>query len=86
MATKLEKAVEIVSYYEQNGNRIDCGTFGKIIERLVTHKHNALSDALAIIENELVQDELVQEKSKAAGYCIYVLTGCQLPNSFQIER
>lgn len=81
MATKLEKAVEIVSYYEQNGNRIDCGTFGKIIERLVTHKHNALSDALAIIENELVQ-----EKSKAAGYCIYVLTGCQLPNSFQIER
>lgn len=81
MATKLEKAVEIVSYYEQNGNRIDRGTFGKIIERLVTHKHNALSDALAIIENELVQ-----EKSKAAGYCIYVLTGCQLPNSFQIEK
>lgn len=81
MATKLEKAVEIVSYYEQNGNRIDCGTFGKIIERLVTHKHNALSDALTLIENELVQ-----EKSKAAGYCIYVLTGCQLPNSFQIEK
>lgn len=81
MATKLEKAVEIVSYYEQNGNRIDCGTFGKIIERLVTHKHNALSDALSIIENELVQ-----EKSKAAGYCIYVLTGCQLPNSFQVEK
>ena len=81
MATKLEKAVEIVGYYEQNGNRIDCGTFGKIIERLVTHKHNALSDALTLIENELVQ-----EKSKAAGYCIYVLTGCQLPNSFQIEK
>lgn len=81
MATKLEKAVEIVSYYKQNGNRIDCGTFGKIIERLVTHKHNALSDALTLIENELVQ-----EKSKAAGYCIYVLTGCQLPNSFQIEK
>ena len=81
MAKKLEKAVEIVSYYEQNGNRIDCGTFGKIIERLVTHKHNALSDALTLIENELVQ-----EKSKAAGYCIYVLTGCQLPNSFQIEK
>lgn len=81
MATKLEKAVEIVSYYEQNCNHIDCGTFGKIIERLVSNKHNALSDALALIENELVQ-----EKSKVAGYCIYVLTGCQLPNSFQIEK
>jgi hypothetical protein len=81
MATKLEKAVEIVSYYQQDGNHIDCGTFGKIIERLVGNKHNALSDALALIENELVQ-----EKSKVAGYCIYVLTGCQLPNSFQIKK
>lgn len=81
MATKLEKAVEIVNYYQQNGNYIKSDVYGKIIERLVANKHNALSDALAIIENELVQ-----EKSKAAGYCIYVLTGCQLPNSFQIEK
>lgn len=81
MATKLEKAVEIVSYYQQNGNHIESDVFGKIIERLVKNKHNALSDALAIIKNESVQ-----EKSKAAGYCIYVLTGCKLPNSFQIEK
>lgn len=81
MATKLEKAVEIVNYYQQNGNYIKSDVYGKIIERLVANKHNALSDALAIIENELVK-----EKSEAAGYCIYVLTGCQLPNSFQIEK